>query len=99
MACGARLIWQEHHVYDSKRKLKAVNLDVLANKVHSRTTLLSVILPQLTSAQKQVIDLNQCLLELHMNQFDSCRRLAQKHAKLHPKAFVRRGSEWASHFK
>ncbi|XP_054720247.1 signal recognition particle subunit SRP72-like [Uloborus diversus] len=58
---------KDQNVFDSKKKIKIATADNLESK--------------LTSKQQQMIAINNCLLLLHTNQIDQCRRAIQSFRK------------------
>ncbi|KAK0062380.1 signal recognition particle subunit SRP72 [Biomphalaria pfeifferi] len=61
---------KEQNIFDSKRKIKAATGDHLKHKT--------------VSAQRQHIDINQCLVHLYSNQSDQCHQLAKKLTDQYP---------------
>ncbi|KAI0231458.1 Signal recognition particle subunit SRP72 [Lamellibrachia satsuma] len=55
---------KEQNVFDSKKKIKTATADGLQQK--------------LTSKQRQLIEMNHCLLTMYMNQGEECRRMAER---------------------
>lgn len=61
---------KDQNVFDSKKKIKTATAEGLE--------------PKLTSKQRQMIAMNNCLLLLHTNQIDQCRRATQALSKKFP---------------
>ncbi|PRD29049.1 UNVERIFIED_CONTAM: Signal recognition particle subunit SRP72 [Trichonephila clavipes] len=61
---------KDQNVFDSKKRIKTATAESLD--------------PKLTSKQRQTIAINNCLLLLHTNQIDQCRRSIQALARKYP---------------
>ncbi|CAL1536982.1 unnamed protein product [Lymnaea stagnalis] len=61
---------KDQNIFDSKRKIKAATGDNLKHKT--------------VSAQRQHIDINQCLVHMYSNQSEQCHQLAKKLADQYP---------------
>lgn len=59
---------KDQNVFDSKKKIKTATADGLEQKLNSK--------------QRQTIAINNCLLLLHTNQLDQCRRSIQAFSKM-----------------
>ncbi|XP_013417430.1 signal recognition particle subunit SRP72 [Lingula anatina] len=63
---------KDQNVFDSKKKMKTATSEGVQQK--------------LTSAQKQAIQLNQCLLLMYTNQGEQCRKSAKALQAMHPES-------------